>query len=243
MDISHQETILRAIAISSSNTLGSLPISQNDRQTAFQVLTDFKNYDGCIPVCLQWLQQERHTLGDVDITIPTKLYAFELTAEFSKQKYSQLSETDRLALRQAVLTAARQHAPIPCQRPDARILGNKIASLLAGLIVRDFPQRWTTLMDDVFVPMQQGGLWYNIDDQAEIMGVKMCLECLKLVAEDCTDSDFNSKVSEELQKQPFSTALNYCGNPLSKDTERFHPLHAGHVVLTTFFPVAFCFCF
>ena len=30
------------------------------------------------------------------------------------------------------------------------------------------------------------------------MGVKICLEVLRLVAADCTDSDFNSKVSEGL---------------------------------------------
>jgi hypothetical protein len=97
------------------------------------------------------------------------------------------------------LTAARQHAPAKSRIPEARILGNKIASLLAGLVVRDFPQRWTSLMDDIFAPMQQGGLWYNYnnsnnDQPCETVGVKICLECLKLVAEDCTDSDFNAKV-------------------------------------------------
>ena len=51
-------------------------------------------------------------------------------------------------------------------------------------------------MNDVFTPVPQGGLWYSSDDQSETVGVKICLECLKLVAEDCTDSDFNTKVGE-----------------------------------------------
>jgi hypothetical protein len=211
MDISQQETILRAVVISSSNSLGSQPISPSDRQTAFQVLTDFKAYDGRMSICLQWLQQERHVLGDMDVTVSCKLYALELTAEFTKTKYSQLSEAERLALRQAVLTAARQHAPAPSRIPEARILGNKIASLLAGLVVRDFPQRWTNLMDDIFTPMQQGGLWYNSNDQrCETVGVKICLECLKLVAEDCTDSDFNAKVR----------TISSCKGKKKKDTMR-----------------------
>jgi hypothetical protein len=211
MDISQQETILRAVVISSSNTLGSQPISPSDRQTAFQVLTDFKAYDGRMSICLQWLQQERHVLGDLDVTVSCKLYALELTAEFTKAKYSKLSEQERLAIRQAVLTAARQHAPAPCRIPQARILGNKIASLLAGLVVRDFPQRWTSLMDDIFTPMQQGGLWYNSNDQCETVGVKICLECLKLVAEDCTDSDFNAKVcsKDTVRKQDTSNRIHH----------------------------------
>jgi hypothetical protein len=90
-------------------------------------------------------------------------------------------------------------------------LGNKIASLLAGLVVRDFPQRWTSLMDDIFTPMQQGGLWYNSNDQCETVGVKICLECLKLVAEDCTDSDFNAKVcsKDTVRKQDTSNRIHH----------------------------------
>jgi hypothetical protein len=235
MDASQQETILRAIVISSSATYSSggggqqqqqqQPISQQDRLRAFQVLTDFKRYDGRIPVALTWLQQERHfhqqqqqlfgtTTGSstsssnssdnnnlLDITIQTKLFALEIVHELLQTSYGKLSHEERLAVRRAVLTAARQQAPISSRRGDgSRILANKIALLLAGLVVRDFPQRWTTLMDDVFVPIQQGGLWYNTEEDMDGLGVKICLECLKLVAEDCTDSDFNAKVCAIQQK-------------------------------------------
>jgi hypothetical protein len=67
-------------------------------------------------------------------------------------------------------------------------LANKLASLLAALMVRDFPQRWTTCVTDLFSQLW----WSNPGDV--MIGNKMCLEVLQLVAEDCTDSDFNSKV-------------------------------------------------
>ena len=65
-------------------------------------------------------------------------------------------------------------------------LAKKTASLLAALMVRDFPQRWTTCIQDLFQ-----NLW---SETAPLVGNRMCLQVLQLVAEDCTDSDFNNKV-------------------------------------------------
>lgn len=179
-----EETILRAIVVSSSTTWSGQPISTSDRQTAFQVLADFAKYPGRIPLCLKWLQE-----GPVlwvqgnDCTVSTKLYACELLTDFLKHQYAKFSEAERLELRRASLTAARMEASVA--RTDSSILSNKLASLLAALVVRDFPQRWTTCMEDLFF------MWNAEQPQ---MGNKMCLEILKLVAEDCTDSDFNVKV-------------------------------------------------
>jgi Exportin 1-like protein len=191
MDDNQQDTVLRSIALSS----GFIHVSnQNDRQVAFQVLEDFKKYDGSISLCIGWLLQERLGLGDTDITVPTKLYALTIIDKFLQTSYTKLGETERLQLRHAVLTASRQLAPAPIVN-EGRILGNKLASILAALMVRDFPQRWTTFFADVFSPMQQSGLWCNEGGGGvHIMGVKICLECLRLVTEDTTDSDFNAKV-------------------------------------------------
>ena len=193
MDDNQQQTVLNSIAVSTSL---SSTVSQQDRQVAFQVLEEFKAYEGRIPACIAWLNQEKHVWGDADITIATKLYILGILLTFLQKGYAGLQEADRLALRHAVLTAARQLAPLPSSEEN-RILGNKLASLLAGLMVRDFPQRWTTFFQDVFVPIRMGGLWYDGDDTVHTMGVLMCLECLKLVTEDCTDSDFNAKVRQE----------------------------------------------
>jgi hypothetical protein len=193
MDLNQQQTVLRAIALSSGiGNVGST--SPQDRQAAFRILEDLKSFDGRITVCISWLQVERHSLQNSDITVPVKLYAASILETFLQKGYAQLNENDRLALRHAVLTAARQVAPLSIS-DDGRILGNKLASLLAGLMVRDFPQRWTTFFQDVFSPIRLGGLWYDEPgDKVHVMGVKICLECLRLISEDCTDSDFNLKV-------------------------------------------------
>lgn len=179
-----EETILRAIVVSSSNTWSGLPISGVDRQTAFSVLADFSKYPGRIPMCLKWLQEGPVLMvqGN-DCTVSTKLYACEILTDFLKHQYSKLSEVERLELRRSALTAARMEANK--LRTDSSILSNKLASLLAALMVRDFPQRWTTCIEDIFF------MWNSEQPQ---MGNKMCVEVLKLVAEDCTDSDFNAKV-------------------------------------------------
>jgi Exportin 1-like protein len=205
MSSEEEATILQAIAISSSTTWSGRPISTVDRQAAFAVLEDFSKYAGRIPLCLKWLQQpppiptplqSQSGTEILDSTLSPKLYAVEVLAVFVKQQYAKLSENERLELRKAALTAATLEAHHKA-RTDSSILSNKLASLLAALVVRDFPQRWTTMVEDIF-----GNLWTEQQQQQQQqtpspnMGHKICLEILKLVAEDCTDSDFNAKVSE-----------------------------------------------
>jgi hypothetical protein len=181
---SQEETVLRAIVISSSSSWSGQAIVPSDRQTAFTVLDEFSKFQGRVPLCLRWLQTSQIVVGgNNDCTVAAKLFACETLAKMLKTGYSRLSEKERLTLRTALLNAARQQAQNPIT--DARILANKLSSLLASLMVRDFPQRWTTCIDDLFC---------NLWSPAPQMGVKICLEILKLVAEDCTDSDFNVKV-------------------------------------------------
>jgi hypothetical protein len=190
MDENQQRTVLLSIAVSS----GFLRPTTSDPQAAFLVLEDFKAYDGHIGICIEWLQRERHVLDGTDITVPVKLYTLTVIDSFLQTSYGSLSPNEQVTLRLAVLTAARQIAPVPISN-EGRILGNKIALVLASLMVRDFPQRWTTFFPDTFSPMQNGGLWsHERGDGLHIMGVKICLECLRLVTEDTTDSDFNAKV-------------------------------------------------
>lgn len=192
MDGNQQQTILRAIAVSSLN------LYPQEQGTALKVLEDLKKFDGRIALVISWLTQERHAFSDHDITIPTKLLVLEILHSFLKTGgYTKCDPNDRMTLRRAVLGAAKQYSPASPATAETRILGNKLASLLAGLVVRDFPQRWTGFVAEVLSPMRQGGLWYN-EPGAEAVnqtGVRICLECFKLVAEDCTDSDFNAKVS------------------------------------------------
>jgi hypothetical protein len=206
MDSNQEQMLLQAIAMSSSSSLGV--ISFEDRQTAFRILENFKIYEGRLPVCIAWLQQERLVVINqqtnnsnqevLEVTVPTKLFALEILYGVMEKSYSKLSDNERLALRQAVLHAARQLASSHAT-DEARILGKKLAVLLAGLAVRDFPQRWTNFIQDLFSPGSQGGLWTaDVGTMHQHMGVKIGLECLKLITEDCTDSDFNAKVCNTL---------------------------------------------
>ena len=198
-----QDAILGAIVVSSSTHFSGRPISQEDRRRAFSVLQDFSSqFAGRIPLCLQWLEQPRLMASNasVDCTISAKLYACEVLSSClndKTKKYTQWQEADRLQFRRAVMVAARHQAKAPLINPadgsntsstttTSLPLANKLASLLAALMVRDFPQRWTTCIQDLF---QQ--LW---SETAPLVGNRMCLQVLQLVAEDCTDSDFNSKV-------------------------------------------------
>ena len=86
---------------------------------------------------------------------------------------------------------------------EGRILAMKIAALIAELSIREFPQRWPTFITDLMAP--QGGLWCVdptlrqnqnpiSDGYGPLIGIKLTLECLKQITEDCTDSDFNAKI-------------------------------------------------
>ena len=68
------------------------------------------------------------------------------------------------------------------------------------LFCSDFPQRWETFCSDVFTPISAGttGLWYNADSgEPPHLGVSIVLQVLRLIAEDCTDADFNAKISTQ----------------------------------------------
>lgn len=185
-----RDALLRAIAISSLQ----LPISDQDRQGAFTVLQDLKHYPQRLSICLSLLKSaERQRFGEHDITTAVKLLALEIVGDFLQTGYATLNDSDRLALRQSILQACQIQAAQGLTA-ESRILGKKLAAVLEGLILRDFPQRWTTMAADLFAPGDRGGLWHSAG-QVPGVGVSICLETLKLVAEDCTDSVFNAKIS------------------------------------------------
>lgn len=191
MDDDKQRLVLKSVAVSAGYFAAG---SSSEGQTAYKVLEDFKAYDGKIPVCINWLHQDQNFLDGTDITVPVKQYSLTIMNDFIQKSYSKLNESERLAMRHAVITAARQIAPMALVHQN-RILANKLASILAMFVVREFPQRWTSFSQDMFMPMQQGGLWCNEGgDGFHTLGVKILLECMRLVTEDTTDSDFNAKV-------------------------------------------------
>lgn len=184
------QSLLTAIAISS----GLSPnITPSQRTAAFESLEQFKSYPGRIAGCVELIGRQSLLIDGVDVTAPTKLFSLGLIQEFLKVGYASLEEGDRVQLRTSILMSARQLAMTDTSAMDysgeatLRTVSMKIASLLADIAVREFPQRWNGFVTDLFT-----GIW---GEGNSTVGVKICLECLKLMTEDCTDSDFNSKVS------------------------------------------------
>jgi len=235
MDENQKASLLQAIAISSATSPRLSPlITPQSRIEAFNTLEQFKQFSGRMGMALTLLRTDQHTVpvlnsGQVvDITAPTKLYVLGIIDQFLKKEYSKLkNETDRLAIRAAIMTAAQQllaHSSSVVVAggtqnesddkgmgaDEMRYLAVKIAALIANVAIRDFPQRWETFITDIFQPLDQGGLWYAqpYDPSPETIpivcgshcygptiGIKIVLECLSRIVEDCTDGDFNAKVS------------------------------------------------
>ena len=69
-------------------------------------------------------------------------------------------------------------------KADLRTRSMMIVALLAYFAVRGCPQQWDMFVQNLLVGF---GL--------VSVGVKICLECLKLITKDCTDNYFNSEAS------------------------------------------------
>ena len=208
MDESQRQSLLEAIAISSGAGHGN-NITSQQRLDAYSNLEQFKSYPGRMAACVEiiacdTLQISSAGNGSVvmDITVPSKLYALGVIQEFLKVGYNSLNEAERGQLRTSIVRASQQlivaSSVTSVKTSDsARILAVKLASLLADLALREFPQRWQTFVSDLFSPVSSGGMWCEANANAgcNTIGVKIGLECLKLITEDCTDSDYNARVS------------------------------------------------
>lgn len=210
------ESVLRAIAVSSALFPS---VTNSERSQAFQTLQEFKQQnDERVRISLEWLQTENISLQGIDISVPTKLIALEVCGEFLKiskkmrsPSYMEITDIDRVTFRQAICRSCRAICRVPSD--GSRILANKFADIIVSMILHDFPHRWTTLAGDLFSPFQQGGLWYDcLEPNAGcFIGVKICLECLRLLTEDCTDSDFNTKIPAARRNEVL-TGLNDISN-------------------------------
>jgi hypothetical protein len=143
--------------------------------------------------------------ANIDVTTPTKLYALGCIMDFIGTRFytDALTDADRSALRQSVLTAAKKLILEPPSsagggdvKGSRRIIASKISTVLANFAVRVFPQRWRMFAAEVLATTQNGGLWNNVDGEG--VGTKICLESLAIIIENCTDSDFNSKVGASM---------------------------------------------
>mmetsp|Transcript_24815 Transcript_24815/g.52881 ORF Transcript_24815/g.52881 Transcript_24815/m.52881 type:complete len:1461 (+) Transcript_24815:208-4590(+) len=207
MNETQRQSLLGAIAIS-SGAAGVGNITPQQRADAFANLEQFKTHPGRVSACVEMIGCGSLQIdcgsgnAPLDVTVPGKLYALGVIQEFLKVGYNGLNESDRGQLRASIVLAARQLAmpvngSVTKMSDSTRILAVKIAALLADLALREFPQRWQTFVSDLFSPLSNGGIWCEAgtDTGSNTTGVKICLECLKLLTEDCTDSDYNARIS------------------------------------------------
>ena len=206
MDENQRQSLLEAIYCSGA---GFGNITSQQRSDAYSNLEQFKSYPGRMAACVEIIGCDTLQIPEagngaaVDITVPSKLYALGVIQEFLKVGYNSLNDIERGQLRTSIVRAAHQlimASSVASVKPNdsARILAVKLASLLADLALREFPQRWQTFVSDLFSPVSSGGMWCEASANAgcNTIGVKIGLECLKLITEDCTDSDYNARVSQ-----------------------------------------------
>ena len=99
----------------------------------------------------------------------------------SSDAYGASGVERRAALRQLLLSSmAAENAG------GARnALDGKLAAVLASVAERDFPAQWPGLVDDLS----------RLSDAAAGRGAALALATLGTMADDCSDSDFNARLS------------------------------------------------
>jgi len=95
------------------------------------------------------LDSQSHSNNNVDITLQTKLYALECLKTFIDECHSNFSQSHREAFRNRVLQVIVATFDASTPPTYQNILCSKFGPVLADLILRDFPQLWTTLFSDL----------------------------------------------------------------------------------------------
>jgi len=193
MDENQYYTVLACVALSvgaipSSTVTVAATQSSYNREDAFHLLESFRTSPNVAQSCITLIGARSHIFEAVDVTGPTKLYALQCLHKFVKSSYSSLASTDASSLRDAVLRSIAEHGKVGHNGSD--FVGSKMSGLLGELVLRDFPQRWTNFAEDF------KGLWETSDGAA-----RLCMEALAAVTEDCTDSDFNSKIATKRRNE------------------------------------------
>eukprot|EP00814_Leptocylindrus_danicus_P018484 CAMPEP_0116006852 /NCGR_PEP_ID=MMETSP0321-20121206/1967_1 /TAXON_ID=163516 /ORGANISM="Leptocylindrus danicus var. danicus, Strain B650" /LENGTH=1485 /DNA_ID=CAMNT_0003475469 /DNA_START=138 /DNA_END=4596 /DNA_ORIENTATION=+ len=213
MDNESTTQILQAIAISNGTAQQT---DHHIRVSAYHALEDFKQISAnidprivqekirlCLDILLSPQSQtvingaSRDNQNAIDVTASAKMFVLLVLKKYVQVHYKNLSSQDCQTLRNTVLESARLTVSLLNAASDdvkksviIQISWIKEAEVLSDLAARDFPQRWPTFLDDLY-----GKVWGLSEGNDMGHGARICMECLSLLTEDCTDSDFNSKIS------------------------------------------------
>ena len=141
MDTNQYNLILSAVSISANPHLVSDPAT---KQKAFTLLSQFKSSDNAAVSAFQLLDHPHpHQYNGLDVTPHMKLYALQCLLSSISQHYSKQPESARQHFKNKILEQ------IATTTETDKLIHPKLASLLADLTLRDFPQRWPTFFADV----------------------------------------------------------------------------------------------
>ncbi|GMH73757.1 hypothetical protein TrST_g13794 [Triparma strigata] len=179
MDSQQYNLLLSAVAISANPTLAT---DVNVKEQAFTLLSQFKTSNNAAAAAFSILHSSTPHLynGNHDVSAQMKLYALLCLLYTTHNSYSSYSDENRTAFRTQVLQV------IAGAKETDIIIVPKLATLLADISIRDFPNRWSqsSFMDSIRTLFTLNATTATV-----------VLSALRSLTEDCTDSDFNTKVS------------------------------------------------
>ena len=142
MDAAQYQLIVSAIAVSANPHLSSA----SDSAAASSLLDSFASSDIVALASTQLLSSDRpHVYGNQDVTPVVKLFSLLCLKNYVAKDYAKSDAAARLDFRNAVCTVCAKLTP----EPNDTLIAPKLASLLADIVLNDFPQRWPSFFEDV----------------------------------------------------------------------------------------------
>jgi len=186
MDSQQYNLILSAIAVCSNPTRHSAStFKESHNMLDLFMRHNEANRMSAAQTFLNMLSMHSHTVNGLDITLETKLYSLQCLKNFIEECHAGFDQQTRQKFRERLLEIIvdtfQSAQPNPAH---ASVLSSKFGICVSDLVLRDFPQFWNSLLDDLITLLTSGNHTSAI-----------ALRCMCHVVEDCTDSDFNSKIS------------------------------------------------
>ena len=142
MDQSQYSLIVRAIAVSANPLLASV----SDRNDASSLLDQFASSDLASTASTQLLSMDVHQFGPSNVTAVVKLFSLLVLKKYVEKSYAGLGDVERADFRNAIMSVV---ARLSSSEQNDMLIAPKLSSLLADIVLNDFPQRWESFFDDV----------------------------------------------------------------------------------------------
>jgi hypothetical protein len=161
--------------------------SKEDRDAANVYLEQLKTQEICMLTMLQILTTDHPSHNDSN-----RQLALSILNDWIKVWWNNITTENQLIIRDSILTLLRS-----VTGTNSGGFRNKLASILANIAERQYPQHWPTFLDDIV----------NLWSTSTITYIKeICILTLSYVIEDCVDGDFNTSLPT-LRRQDILTGI------------------------------------